>query len=239
MASKKRPFKGLPALQDWPSLEELISGPITEAMFELGDRQGEFRIEDDDRYLNYVQTYIRPFPIQERAGREFRGARIRDFKLVRALANRWIYNVIWKSSDAYLERYARSRGLVRASMVTPDLLFTDLHAMLRRAEFQRRVAAAEETGVDFLVDTNAKVARDLEKGETLAGVCLESDKKYIMQAERLIDASVTYGLVEELREEDGKVIRGTKRLDEMMIRLEATAILSVCRAILGEDEDNG
>lgn len=219
-----------------PPLEEIVSAPITKELFRIADAHAEVTVLIDDLYRQYVETWIRPHPIPARAGDEHRKNRITHYNTLKCPSARMPLCLIWRNSHPYIEDLSGGE-FDETDLVSPRISINDIGMSIWQAAFNRRVSAAGSSASCAGISqsgSRASVGREESDPET--------QKKYISQATRLVDAALTYGLVEKRAISKRKThVEGTRRLHEMMIRVEAMHLILAHDAIyrLHHDDDDG
>lgn len=135
--------------------------------------------------------------------------RLTHYRILKCPSVRMPLLLIWKQSSPYKEEYGKDKDAV------PYIFVKELGLALWRKE-QDRLNSAHPS---------AKL--------------IASQRQYLIQAARLVDAAMAYGLV--IAKHVGKPkphIDGTGRLHEMMVRLEAAHLILAHEALCGLGYDD-
>jgi hypothetical protein len=144
--------------------------------------------------------------------------RLTHYKTLKCVSARTPLCIIWRHSGPYKKRRNEEE------LGPPFISMNALGASLWEEE-EARLWAAHLSGC--LSADARRMQREDDRKETFA-----SQKQYVRRASRLVEAAVTYGLVEMKRlGKRGLHIDGTEVLDEMMIRIEAMQMALAGRAL--------
>jgi hypothetical protein len=165
-----------------------------------------------DLYRDCLEEQVRPFPIAERQGDACRSLRLSHYKTLCCLSVLPALSLIWKES-----RFVQAvGGRAVSDLARQGLTAAELGMLQWSSDAERRLRVIQRTGGAAFRDERLCLEGQAASVQDEAA---RSRRKYIVRAQRLVEAAHTFGLVERIKVRKNLIVlRGTERLHNLMRR---------------------